>query len=178
MKPTLKAPGTKRLKLKYDVPLSNFAFKFNLRRYSKAAESGRTGSALCLAQCMFGDKPHAREVGHVAEAAGVATSAGVMEGHDVPPEVMASVVHWLRRGQHNVLDELASIRGRVQEGLMNGFKCCYNDECEAAVVYLKDFQICPRCKTARYCGEACQRHDWHIGGHKETCGIVATKIML
>ena len=29
----LKAPGTKRLKLKYDEPLSNFAFKFNLRRY-------------------------------------------------------------------------------------------------------------------------------------------------
>jgi hypothetical protein len=28
----MKAPGTKRLKLKYDGPLSNFAFKFNLRR--------------------------------------------------------------------------------------------------------------------------------------------------
>ncbi len=34
IKPTLKAPGTKRLKLEYDEPLSNFAFKFNLRRYS------------------------------------------------------------------------------------------------------------------------------------------------
>ena len=34
MKPMLKAPGTKRLKLKYDEPPSNFAFKFNLRRYS------------------------------------------------------------------------------------------------------------------------------------------------
>jgi hypothetical protein len=33
MKPTLKAPGTKRLKLDYDEPLSNHAFKFNLRRY-------------------------------------------------------------------------------------------------------------------------------------------------
>jgi len=29
--PTLEAPGAKRLKLKYDVPISNFAFKFNLR---------------------------------------------------------------------------------------------------------------------------------------------------
>ena len=37
IKPTLKAPGIKRLKLKYDEPLSNFAFKFNLRRYSAAA---------------------------------------------------------------------------------------------------------------------------------------------
>jgi hypothetical protein len=32
----LKAPGIKRLKLKYDKPLSNFAFKFNLRRYTWA----------------------------------------------------------------------------------------------------------------------------------------------
>ena len=33
IKSTLKAPGIKLLKLKYDEPLSNFAFKFNLRRY-------------------------------------------------------------------------------------------------------------------------------------------------
>jgi hypothetical protein len=35
IKPTLKAPGAKRLKLNCDEPLSNFAFNFNLRRYSK-----------------------------------------------------------------------------------------------------------------------------------------------
>jgi hypothetical protein len=34
IKPTLKAPGSKRLKLKYDKPHSSFAFKFNLRRYT------------------------------------------------------------------------------------------------------------------------------------------------
>jgi len=34
IKPALKAPGTKRLELIYDGPLSNFAFKFNLRRYT------------------------------------------------------------------------------------------------------------------------------------------------
>jgi len=32
MKFMLKAPGTSRLKLKYDEPPSNFAFNFNLRR--------------------------------------------------------------------------------------------------------------------------------------------------
>jgi hypothetical protein len=37
IKPTLKAPGTKGLKLKYDELVSNFAFKCNLRRYIKAA---------------------------------------------------------------------------------------------------------------------------------------------
>jgi hypothetical protein len=33
IKPALKAAGTKRLKLKYDAPVSSFAFNFNLRRY-------------------------------------------------------------------------------------------------------------------------------------------------
>jgi hypothetical protein len=33
--PTLKAPGTKRSKLKHDYLLSSFAFNFILRRYTK-----------------------------------------------------------------------------------------------------------------------------------------------
>jgi hypothetical protein len=37
IKPTLKAAGSKRLKLKYDKLLSCFAFKFNLRRYNWGA---------------------------------------------------------------------------------------------------------------------------------------------
>jgi hypothetical protein len=36
MKPMLKAPGTKRLKLQYDETLSNFAFQFSLRHYIEA----------------------------------------------------------------------------------------------------------------------------------------------
>ena len=35
MKPTLKPPGSKRLKLEHEKQLSNFAFTFNLRRYTK-----------------------------------------------------------------------------------------------------------------------------------------------
>ena len=31
----MKPPGTKRLKLQCDEPLSDFAFKFNLRRYNQ-----------------------------------------------------------------------------------------------------------------------------------------------
>jgi len=37
IRPTLKAPGIKLLKVKYDKPLSIFAFKFNLRRSTLAA---------------------------------------------------------------------------------------------------------------------------------------------
>jgi len=33
-KPVLKAPETERLRLQYDEPLSNFAFEFNVRRYT------------------------------------------------------------------------------------------------------------------------------------------------
>jgi len=38
MKPKLKPPGTKRLKLQCDLLLSSYAFKFGLRRYTMAAE--------------------------------------------------------------------------------------------------------------------------------------------
>jgi len=37
MKATLKAPGTKRLKLEFDALLSSFAYKFNLRHYIEIA---------------------------------------------------------------------------------------------------------------------------------------------
>jgi hypothetical protein len=45
MKPILKAPGTKLLKLKCDKLLSKFAFKFNLRRYTLAVIEDRFKSA-------------------------------------------------------------------------------------------------------------------------------------
>ena len=37
MKPTLKPPGTKRLKLGNDGPHSKYDFKFTLRRYNQVA---------------------------------------------------------------------------------------------------------------------------------------------
>jgi hypothetical protein len=39
IKPVLKAPVTKRLKLINDEPPSNFAFKINLRSYNEALEN-------------------------------------------------------------------------------------------------------------------------------------------
>jgi hypothetical protein len=54
---------------------------------------------------MYMDLPYAREVGHAGEAAGVATPAGVMEGHDVSPDVLTSVVYWLRKGGHDAVGE-------------------------------------------------------------------------
>jgi len=65
---------------------------------------------------MYGGQPYVREVGHVGEAAGVATSAGVTEGHDVPLDVPTVVVHWLRHGGHNVTVNLEVFRKRALEG--------------------------------------------------------------
>ena len=51
IKPMLKAPGTKRLKLKYNKLLSSFAFKINLRRFTLAhgrAEGGDMPAAAAL----------------------------------------------------------------------------------------------------------------------------------
>jgi hypothetical protein len=131
----------------------------------KAAENGYAGSCLRIASFVYGDTPYAREVGRVEAAAGVATSAGVMEGHDVPPDVLTSVVHWLRKGGHNPIDELVQLRRAAVEG----GKYCQNVGCQVMGLP-KDFKVCPQCKTARYCGDACQKQDWTTGGHKATCG--------
>jgi hypothetical protein len=47
VKSTLKAPGTKRLKLECEESLSNFAFKFNLCRYTKPSCSRSCPRARC-----------------------------------------------------------------------------------------------------------------------------------
>jgi hypothetical protein len=135
-----------------------------------AAENGMAALCLRLACRMYLDLPYAREVGHVEEAAGVAISAGDMEGHDVPREVLTSVVHWLRKGGHNIANSL----DRVRREVLLGAKYCHNEGCEV-VGLLKDFKVCPQCKTARYCGDACQKMDWNAGGHKATCGTSAYK---
>jgi TPR repeat protein len=132
-----------------------------------AAEKGHALACLKLAQHMYHDLPYAREAGHVVEAAGVDASAGVTEGHDVPPDVLNGVVHWLHNGGHNVESELGMCLRRA----LVGAKYCHNEGCEVGGL-LKDFKVCPQCKTARYCGDACQKQDWTTGGHKE-CGTFA-----
>jgi TPR repeat protein len=139
-----------------------------MRWLRKAAENGHADSCGILAARMYLDLPYAREVGHVEEAAGIAASAGVNKGHDVPPDVLASVVHWLRKGGHNSVDKLHMFRRMAVEGTRH----CQNEGCEV-VGQRKDFKVCPQCKTARYCGATCQKEDWTTGGHKEMCGTTA-----
>ena len=107
----------------------------------------------------------------MAEAAGAATSAGVMQGHEVPSDVLTSVVHWLRKGSHDPVLNLDVYRSAA----LQGSKFCYNDGCEV-MGQLKDFKVCPQCRMARYCSDVCQKQDWTTGGHKATCGTFASKV--
>jgi hypothetical protein len=78
MKPVLKALGSVLLKLRYHGPLSNFAFNFNLRRYTLArdypGQVSPTGFVDCLVIARFfgyqqgGLKPMSERFGLVAGA--------------------------------------------------------------------------------------------------------------
>ncbi len=89
----------------------------------RAADLGDNEACSRLGIDIYADRPHAREVGRVGEAAVVATSAGVMEGHDVPPDVLTSVVQWSRKGGHNPVDFLNGLRKDALEGA----QYCRND---------------------------------------------------
>ena len=94
--------------------------------------------------------------------------------HDVPTDVLAGILHWLRKGGHTpvvMLLVLDKLRGRALEG----GPYCRNEGCEV-VGHLKDFKVCPQCKHARYCGGVCQKQDWTTGGHRETCGKFMSKV--
>jgi hypothetical protein len=51
LKPKLKPPGTKGLKLNCDTPLSTSAFKFNLRRYTVGGVYKSNGKNHLVGRC-------------------------------------------------------------------------------------------------------------------------------
>ena len=115
---------------------------------------------------MYGDQPYAREVGHVGEADGVATSAEVIEGHDVPPDVLTGVVHWLRKVGHNPVLKPTSFAEKRWRGV-------------TIATTAQGARLWANCRTSRFArcarppgtaGDACQKHDWNAGGRKTTCG--------
>jgi len=57
IKPKLKPPGTKRLKLKCDILLSNSGFKFKLRRYNLHA-AGKLDCKVGRGSCGAALSPH------------------------------------------------------------------------------------------------------------------------
>jgi len=114
--------------------------------------------------------PPYKTAGYVEDAASFATLIRDRElPHDCPPhDVLASVVHWLQKGGYDTLDTLDVFRFVELEGTT----FCRNDGCEI-VGLLKDFKVCPQCRTARYrrrrvsetrleCGWA-QGKVWHSG---------------
>jgi len=143
----------------------------------KAAENGLADSCVRLAMSVYEDRPYAREVGHVedtTELERAVSTAGVMEGHNIPPDVLTSVVHWFHKGCVTGLYDFSDHLEACRRLALQGGTYCDNDGCEV-VGHLKDFKVCPQCKTARYCGAACQKQDWTTGGHKDICGTAAAQ---
>ena len=77
----MKAPGTKRLKLKYDGLLSNFAFECNLRRYTKTNDDLETAleTAAAKADEDLETAAAAAAVVHAAESANGAVDSAALE---------------------------------------------------------------------------------------------------
>jgi len=69
IKPTLKPPGTERLKLNCEILLSTSDFKFNLRRYTKEAAA----AAISERDAAASAKDAAEKGGAEATAAGACT---------------------------------------------------------------------------------------------------------
>jgi len=70
IKPTLKAPGTKRLKLNHGKPLSSFAFNFNLRRYTAGGTARRPARRATMSRTVPGTQWMARTDGRTMGRAG------------------------------------------------------------------------------------------------------------
>lgn len=62
----------------------------------RAADLGTALVCLDLARDMHTDRPYARKVGFVVGAEEVGHEV-FTQGHDVPPAVLASMVHWIRK---------------------------------------------------------------------------------
>jgi len=75
IKLSLKPPGTEHLKLKGDDPLSNFAFKFNLRRYTSGKYRVELARKHKL-QAEASARRHRAEVVDLARRARAAVEAG------------------------------------------------------------------------------------------------------
>jgi len=80
-KPTVKAPGSMLSKLRYDGPVSNFAFNFNLRRYTKVVDTPP-----------IKPKPVAAPMGAKAAGAGGGKAVGAGGGAGPGPKAGAYTV--------------------------------------------------------------------------------------
>ena len=103
----------------------------------------------------------------MGEAAWAASSDGVMEGHDIPPNVLTGVVHWLHKGGHDPVDKL----GWVRKVALEGSNYCHNDGCEVVgtdeglqtLPAMQDHPVLQRCVPETGLDDRwAQDNMWHI----------------
>jgi TPR repeat protein len=167
--------------------------KFVVAWNRNAADAGSVAAANWLAMAMYLDLPYARRLGKVIA---LEPSQALRAKHGaLPKRVLASVIWWLQPQEPIVrtvspsiprmeeTDErtrllsidpdatllISSALDMLYENAHAGTRFCHNIGC-GVIGPLKAFKVCPQCKTARYCGPECQKHDWNAGEHKRTCG--------
>jgi hypothetical protein len=114
------------------------------------ATGAAAGAGVAGAEARGGFGPGATGVatsaaGVATSVAGVAASAGDLQAlHDIPPDVLTGVLHWLQkgcatrtiRGQYDPFEQLDSFRRQA----LDGAKYCWNGGCEVEGL-LKDFKV-------------------------------------
>jgi TPR repeat protein len=105
------------------------------------------------------------------EVASALAELYIKDGHDIPKDVMTSILLWLHRGEVKN-DSVSQTLNAFKEASTVGSEFCYNDNCTVKGL-LKQFKVCPNCRTAHYCSRACQKDDWVE--HKKVCGTFAAK---
>ena len=141
-----------------------------------AAESAHPAACLQLAARMYTDTPYARIVGFVEDTTEVPLPHGfdifhiVPPDFDLPPAVLIDVVYWLQKGHcyHND-SELFHLLFEFRRAIEEGMPYCDNEGCKV-VGNLKEFKVCPQCKTVRFCSKKCFEEHWTKGDHKTSCG--------
>jgi len=103
-------PGTERLKLKYDDPLSNFAFRFNLRRYNTAVSFNGADASVAVtltgAVLTLSHGSDSAFAGHLSSFDEVDWTAKISAGIDVEVPALKTTLkagpHSLTHFAHNV----------------------------------------------------------------------------
>ena len=132
----------------------------------KAAENGKASACATLARAMIDNHPYARKVGQIDDLPNMPIDLDEDEaGFRV---LLASALEWLKRSAHYGGADSSVAFLAMSDTALTGDKFCCNTGCEF-VAHRNNFKVCPGCKFYRYCGPACQKADWHAGGHKRTC---------
>ncbi|KAJ7260463.1 hypothetical protein B0H12DRAFT_373949 [Mycena haematopus] len=72
-----------------------------------------------------------------------------------------------------VVEDRFRILDEYNAGVLNPPRGCDDLEC-LKICAKQELKRCSGCRTAHYCSSTCQSNDWRHGGHRQTCGDLAS----